>query len=99
MKGIVFPWPIAEIIYQHHEQMDGTGYPRGLKGDEILLEARIIAVADTLEAMSAYRPYRPALGLKAALDELARKRGTSYDARVVDACQAVFANKTEIGGD
>lgn len=89
--AIDLPWPLAEIVYQHHEAMDGSGYPRGLKGEEILPEARIISVADTVEAMSSHRPYRPARGLGAALDELRKKRGTRYDAAVADACFEVFA--------
>jgi len=86
LKGIVFRWPIAEIVLQHHERLDGSGYPKGLKKDAIRLEARIIGVADTVEAMSSHRPYRPALGIHAALDEIKRHRGTRYDAEVVDAC-------------
>jgi PAS domain S-box-containing protein/putative nucleotidyltransferase with HDIG domain len=74
LKDIVFPWPIAEIIYQHHERMDGSGYPRGLKGDAILVEARILAVADVVEAMASHRPYRPSLGVEAALQEIDERR-------------------------
>lgn len=94
LKDVHFPWPIAEIIRQHHEQVDGSGYPRGLKSDEILFEARIIAVADTVEAMASSRPYRTGLGLEAALKEITRKRSTSYDATVVDACLQLF-NETD----
>jgi len=90
LKDISFPWPVVDIAYQHHERMDGSGYPQGLKGDEICLEARIVAVADVVEAMSSHRPYRPALGLEAALDEIMQHRGTLYDARVVDACVKLF---------
>jgi PAS domain S-box-containing protein len=93
LKGIHFPWPIAEIVLQHHEQMDGTGYPQGLKGDEILVEARILAVADTVEAMNFHRPYRAPLGLDRALDEIMRKRGTTYDPDAVDACVRLFREK------
>lgn len=90
LKGIDFPWPIAEIVYQHHERLDGRGYPQGLAGDAILLEARILAVADTVEAMASHRPYRPGLGLDAAFAEIRAGRGTRYDADAVDACLAVF---------
>lgn len=86
LKDIPFPLEIAEIVRQHHERLDGSGYPRGLKGDEILLEARILAVADVLDAITNHRPYRPALGLNVALDELEKNKGKLYDARVVDAC-------------
>lgn len=85
LKDTRFPWPVAEIARQHHERMDGSGYPRGLKGDEILREARIVAVADVLESMASHRPYRPSLGLEPALDELRAGRGSRYDAEVVDA--------------
>ena len=90
LKGVDFPWPVAEIAYQHHERLDGSGYPRGLKGDEILFEARILAVADVVEAMSSHRPYRPALGIDQALAELQRGRDSIYDAIVVDACIKLF---------
>ncbi|WP_415715221.1 HD domain-containing phosphohydrolase [Maridesulfovibrio sp.] len=86
LKGISFPWPVAQIVLQHHERMDGTGYPNRLGGESILQEARIIAVADVVEAMSSHRPYRAALGLPRAMAEIARGRGTSYDPDVVDAC-------------
>lgn len=85
LKNIDFPWPVAEVARQHHERLDGSGYPRGLKGDGIILEARIIAVADVIEAMSTHRPFRPALGIDRALAEIADGRGTRYDAAVVDA--------------
>lgn len=85
LKGITFPWPIAEIVSQHHERMDGSGYPAGLKGDQIALEARIVAVADVFEAMSAHRPYRAALGTYQAMKELKAHRGTFYDTQAVDA--------------
>lgn len=85
LKDVSFPWPVAEIARQHHERMDGSGYPRGLKGDEIIREARIMAVADVLESMASHRPYRPSLGLEPALAELRSGRGRLYDAEVVDA--------------
>ncbi len=90
LEGIRFPWPIAEIVRQHHERPDGTGYPDGLKDEEIFLEARILSVADTVEAMAAHRPYRAAVGLEAARDEIERGAGTTYDADVVEACIAVL---------
>jgi PAS domain S-box-containing protein/putative nucleotidyltransferase with HDIG domain len=93
LKGIELPWPVALATIQHHERLDGSGYPRGLKGDQIILEARILAVADVLEAMASHRPYRPALGLDKALDEIAQKKGTVYDTKVVDACLRLFIDK------
>ncbi len=90
LKNIQFPWPIARTILQHHERIDGSGYPAGLKGDDILLEARIVAVSDVVEAMSSHRPYRPALGIEVALDEIKRGRGNVYDAEAVDTCIALF---------
>jgi putative two-component system response regulator len=93
LKGIEFEWPVAEIARQHHERMDGSGYPQGLSGEDILLEARIIAVADVVEAMSSHRPYRAALGNAVALEELSRNRGTLYDSEVVDACLNLFYEK------
>jgi PAS domain S-box-containing protein len=93
LKDIDFPWPIAQIVYQHHERLDGSGYPRGLKGHEILLGARILAVADTVEAMSSHRPYRAGLGIDMALDEITKNRSTIYDAAVVDACVKLFRDK------
>ncbi len=90
LKSIEFPYPVAEIIYQHHERMDGSGYPRGLKGDEIALEARIIGVADVIDAMASYRPYRPALGVDAAIQEIVKFKGITYDPVVVDACLKVY---------
>jgi putative nucleotidyltransferase with HDIG domain len=93
LQKIEFPWPIAEIVYQHHERMDGLGYPRGLKGDAIMLEARILACADVIEELASHRPYRPALGIEAALDEIARGRGVKFDADVVDACLRLFREK------
>jgi len=91
LAGIEFPWPVADVVLQHHERIDGSGYPGGLAGSEIRLEARILAVADVVEAMSSHRPYRPALGLDQALDEIADNRGTLYDADVSDACREIFA--------
>jgi len=90
LKNIDFPWPVADIVLQHHEKMDGSSYPAGLKGNEILLEARIICVADVIEAMSSHRPYRPARGIESALSEIDKNRGTLYDEEVVDACIYVF---------
>ncbi|MDD2929390.1 MAG: PAS domain-containing protein [Sideroxydans sp.] len=90
LKEIDFSWPVAEMVYQHHERMDGSGYPQGIKGEEILIGARILAAADMMEAMSSHRPYRAGLGIDAALDELARGKGTLFDAQVVDACTALF---------
>ena len=90
LKGVEFPWPVAQVAMQHHERMDGSGYPQGLKGEEILLEARIMAVADVVEAMSSHRPYRPALGIEKALAEIERGGGTAYDADVVNACLHLF---------
>ncbi len=93
MKDIEFPWPVADMIRQHHERLDGSGYPLGLKGDEIILESRIIAVADVLEAISSHRPYRPALGLDVAIQELRDHSGTRYDPAVVQACIDVVEEK------
>jgi putative nucleotidyltransferase with HDIG domain len=93
LQPIDFPWPVAEIVRQHHEKVDGSGYPRGLKGEAILLEARILAVADVVEAMASHRPYRPALGVDKALDEIERYRGVLYDAAAVEACLSAFRSK------
>ncbi|MGC9056145.1 MAG: PAS domain S-box protein [Candidatus Saccharicenans sp.] len=93
LRDIEFPWPLAEIVYQHHEKMDGSGYPRGLKGEEILLEARIISVADVVEAISSHRPYRPSLGLDKALEEIKNNAGKLYDERVVRHCLELFEKK------
>lgn len=90
LKDIDFPWPVAEIVLQHHERLDGGGYPQGLKGKEILQEARIIAVADVVEAMASGRPYRKALGIEAALKEIKSGSGILYDEEAVDACLALF---------
>lgn len=86
IKNIDFPWPIAEIVYQHHEKIDGSGYPRGLKGDQIRMEAQILSVADIVESMSSHRPYRPALGINTALAEIKRQSGVTLEPRVVSAC-------------
>ncbi len=88
-----FPWPLAEIAYQHHERMDGSGYPRGLKGSDIMMEARIIAVADIVEAMVSHRPYRAALGVDSAIKELEDNTGTYYDPEVVHACLKIVREK------
>jgi PAS domain S-box-containing protein/putative nucleotidyltransferase with HDIG domain len=93
VKDIEFPWPVARIILQHHERLDGSGYPVGLKAGEIVGEARILAVADVLEAMASHRPYRPALGIDAALTEIVQAKGVLYDPEVVDICQRLFLEK------
>lgn len=93
LKDISFPFPVAEIVYQHHERLNGSGYPRGLKGDQILIEAKILAVADVLESMAAHRPYRPALGVEMAIQELTRNRGELYDPIVVDTLVKLFEEK------
>lgn len=93
LKNIDFPWPVAQIVLQHHERMDGSGYPHGLKGEDICLEARILAVADVIEAMSSHRPYRPAIGADAGLAEITGKAGILYDAEVVAACLRLFRDK------
>jgi putative nucleotidyltransferase with HDIG domain len=93
LKDIDFPWPIARIVWQHHERMDGSGYPLGLVGEEILPEARILAVADVVETMASHRSYRPAPGLEKALEEIQTNRGLLYDTAVVDACIRIFTEK------
>jgi PAS domain S-box-containing protein len=93
LKDIEFPWPVADVVLQHHERMDGSGYPQGLKGNDILLEARIMAVADVVEAIASHRPYRPSLGIDFALDDITRNKGILYDADVVDACLKLFREK------
>ena len=93
LAHVDFPWPMAEVVLQHHERLDGTGYPRGLKGEEIIIEARILAVADVVESMSSHRPYRAALGIDKALDEIKHGRGVAYDVTVVDACLKLFNEK------
>ena len=93
LKTIDFPWPVAEIVLQHHEKLDGSGYPRGLYKKDIIREARILTVADVVEAMASHRPYRPALGIDKALEEISRNKGILYDSEVVDACVKLFAEK------
>lgn len=93
LKSIDFSYPIAQIVLQHHERLDGSGYPNKLKGDEIILEAKIIGVADIVEAMSSHRPYRPALGVDKALEEISKNRGILYDPEIVDACIRLFKEK------
>ncbi|MEN6489844.1 MAG: HD-GYP domain-containing protein, partial [Smithella sp.] len=93
LKSIEFPWPIAEIVLQHHERMDGSGYPRGLRNGDLLIEARIVGLADVVESMGSHRPYRPTLGIERALEEISKNRGILYDPNVVDACLALFRDK------
>lgn len=93
LKDIEFPWPIAQMVWQHHERLDGSGYPQGLKGDQIILEARILSVADVVEAMSAHRPYRAGLGIEPALAEIGKHSGILYDTLVVEACLTLFREK------
>ncbi len=93
LKTIDFPWPVAQIVLQHHERLNGSGYPQGLLGEGVLLEARILAVADVVEAMASFRPYRPALGIDRALEEISQNRGVFYDPEVVEACLKLFAEK------
>jgi HD-GYP domain-containing protein (c-di-GMP phosphodiesterase class II) len=93
LKSIEFPWPVAEVVLQHQERLDGSSYPQGLKGDEISLNARILSVADVIEAMSSHRPYRPSLGIDIALEEIKNNRGILYDPVVVDACMTLFNEK------
>jgi PAS domain S-box-containing protein len=94
LKGVESPWPLAEIVYQHHERMNGSGYPRKLKGDKILMEARVLAVSDVVESMAALRPYRPALGIEVALEEIKRNKGILYDDAVVESCLRLFQEKS-----
>ena len=93
LKGIKFPWPIAEIVLQHHERLNGSGYPRGLAGDDVLMAARIIGVADVVETMASHRPYRPSMGIDKALEEITQNRGVLYEPLIVDACLKIFNNK------
>lgn len=93
LKTVEFPWPVARIVLQHHERMDGSGYPSGLKYGDILLEARILGVADVVEAMASHRPYRPSCGIDNALEEISENRSILYDSEVVDACIKLFAKK------
>ncbi|HDP80386.1 MAG TPA: HD-GYP domain-containing protein, partial [Spirochaetes bacterium] len=90
LSAIEFPWPVAAMVYQHHERIDGTGYPLGLEGDMMLMESRVLAVADVVEAMATHRPYRPSLGLQPALEEITKNSGIKYDRDVVRACLAVI---------
>ena len=83
-------WPIGEFVYQHHERLDGSGYPRGLRGDDIALEARVISVADVVEAIQSHRPYRAALGIEAAMEEITARQGIYFDSMVVEACKTVI---------
>jgi HD-GYP domain-containing protein (c-di-GMP phosphodiesterase class II) len=91
IKDIDFPWPVAQMILQHHEHLDGSGYPQGLTSEHILLEAKILMVADVVEAMYSHRPYRAGLGIDKALEEIKLGRGSHYEPRVVDACLQLFA--------
>jgi len=93
LKKIDFPWPVDLIVLQHHEKMDGSGYPQGLSGKEALVEARILCVADVVETIASHRPYRPGLGLDKALEDITKNRGILFDPHVVDACLALFQNK------
>jgi HD-GYP domain-containing protein (c-di-GMP phosphodiesterase class II) len=93
LKGIDFPWPVAQSVLQHHERINGSGYPGKLTGENIILEARILAVADVVEAMASHRPYRPSLGIDKALEEISQKKGVLYDSVVVDACLKLFNEK------
>jgi PAS domain S-box-containing protein len=93
IKDVQFPWPISQVVLEHHERLDGSGYPRGLRGDQILPEARILSVSDVVEAMSSHRPYRPGLGTEAALGEIGKQRGVLYDPEVVDCCLALFRDR------
>ncbi|MEJ2426822.1 MAG: HD-GYP domain-containing protein, partial [Candidatus Thiodiazotropha sp.] len=93
LKEIEYPWPIAETVRQHHEHLDGSGYPLGLQGDEILLESRILSVADNIEAMASHRPYRAGLGIDSALDEIEKNHDTHFDAKVVAAALKLFREK------
>ncbi len=90
LKPIEFPWPVADIVYQHHEHLDGSGYPMGISGDDIMLEARVLTVADLVEAVSSHRPYRVAMGYKIALDQIREGSGSIFDPAVVDACVSLF---------
>ena len=93
LKDIDFPWPVARTVLEHHERMNGSGYPNGLTGDKILMEARILSVADVVESMASHRPYRPALGIKAALNEISKNKGILYDPGPSEACLRLFHEK------
>ena len=96
IKGIEFPWPVGRMILQHHERLDGSGYPGGISGDDIILEARIIAVADIVDSMMSDRPWRKALPLETALEEIKNHRGIKYDPAVVDACVEIYTNQRHL---
>lgn len=93
LKDIDFPWPVARMVLEHHERINGSGYPNKLTGEELLIESRIMAVADVVEAIATYRPYRPALGIETALEEISKNKGILYDPEVVDACLRLFKEK------
>lgn len=93
LKGIIFPWPVATAVLQHHERINGSGYPSGCSGDEIIIEAKIIAVSDVIESMASHRPYRPALGIEAALEEIQKNEGIIYDFEVAEICMGLFREK------
>ena len=93
LKKVDFPWPVAEIVFQHHEKIDGSGYPRGLKRDDILIEAKILCVADVVEAMSSYRSYRPAISMDVTLNEILKNKDILFEPEVVDACLKLFKEK------
>lgn len=93
LRTIDFPWPVAQIVLQHHERMNGSGYPSGLSGEDIIMEARILAVADVVDAMASHRPYRAALGINKALEEISQNKGVLYDSKAVDACLTLFRDK------
>jgi putative nucleotidyltransferase with HDIG domain len=90
LKEIDFPWPIAQIVLQHHERINGTGYPTGIKNDDILLEAKVLAVADVVETIASHRPYRPAFGIEQALDEITQQKGILYDSDIAESCLKLF---------
>ncbi len=96
LKSIEFPWPVGRMILQHHERLDGSGYPGGISGDDIILEARIIAVADIMDSMTSDRPWRRALPVSEALDEIKTGKGVKYDAAVVDACIEIYTNRSQL---
>ena len=93
LKKIEFPWPVAEIVLQHHEKIDGSGYPQGLKGNQILLEAKIICIADVIESMSSSRSYRPAVSIDICLEEIVKNKNKLFDSKAVDACVKLFKEK------
>jgi HD-GYP domain-containing protein (c-di-GMP phosphodiesterase class II) len=93
LRDVGLPYPVAEMVLQHHERLDGSGYPQGLKNGQIHLESQIIAIADVVEAIASHRPYRPALGIGVALEEIEKNKGVLYDAGVVDVCVKLFREK------